>query len=1177
MIKRILFIAVLLTSKTAWNQAVDMAPNPFTSSFQAAYNAYPNIPRGMLEAVSWTTTRFSHLSIFEKESCVGIPRAFSAMGLVLDGQGYFRDNLKTVARLSQSINISEQDIIASPNASIMAYAHAYQHFMDSLSISSTQIEEHAIILTLLSELPLNNDITNDFALNSHLYSIFSFISKPAFAAEYNFPVKHIDFQSVFGENNLKVLRATRVMVSDNGIEGDGTTFTVSALRSPDYGPALWDPAPSCNYSSRNGVAVSAITVHTVQGSYAGAISWAKNCSSNVSYHYVLRSSDGQITQLVLESIKAWHVGSENPYTIGYEHEGYVNNPAWYTTAMYNASADLSRDVCNSGYGINPLRTYYGASSSGSNVLGSCTKIKGHQHYPNQSHTDPGINWDWERYYKLINNNPPTTNITAASGSFYDSGGPSANYSNDERHVTVIAPAGATNITITFSQFDIEANWDYLFIYDGNSVTAPRIGVWTGTTNPGTVTSSGGALTVEFRSDCATTRPGWAANWTSNATPPTPTDNISPTTAVSMPNIWATQNFSASFSDQDNVGGTGVSERYFSVIYNDGNEWRANSANGFFSDNFDDAIHPDWTDVTGIWAINGGVLQQSNQSLANTNIYAVLNQHNADAYLYHWAGSIDGVGTNRRAGLHFMVDNPTLPNRGNSYFVWFRLDTDKIQIYKVVNDVFTLMTDVAFDFNQGQWYDFKTTYNKVNGVIDVYVNNVYSATWTDPAPYTSGDYISLRSGDALYSVNNLKVFKSRGVVENISVGAGMDLPFQNDDPVTAGGKIKSFAIDGAKNISAEGQLDVNVDWTPPADVSIVNDGDGADIDMFFSNNEIRGNWSTSFDQHSGIARYWYAIGTSLLATDVVNWTDNWSFDTLVLSGLNLTVGTTYYVSIRAENGAGLLSNPVSSDGQTLDNPVDPPVAGFISGNSIICVGDSIAFSNTSQNATSYSWNFPGGNPASSVLSSPTVSFATSGSYNISLTATGPGGTDVLNQTLQVTLSSPSVAQLSPSATSVNLPNAIVFFTNQSQNSDAYYWDFGNGMVSSDENPWIQYLTTGSYEVMMIALNQGCAADTAFVTIHVGVSSTEDILELNTFEVFPNPVIESANVKLNLSEPSTISWKIIDVTGRTVLMNKLQGKYQGSVSFEILLNQLSAGSYFLQLMLNNAPYTLQFTKE
>ncbi|NDB36225.1 MAG: N-acetylmuramoyl-L-alanine amidase [Flavobacteriia bacterium] len=222
-----------------------------------------------------------------------------------------------------------------------------------------------------------------------------------------------------------------------------------ALKSADYAPALWTQAPNCNFSSRNGTAISAVTVHTVQGSYSGAISWGLNCNANVSYHYVVRSSDGQITQMVLETNKAWHVGTENPYTIGIEHEGYVSNAAWYTNAMYQASANLVKDITQSGYSINPLRTYDGVSSSGSNVLGNCLRIKGHQHYQNQTHTDPGINWNWPKYYLLINNTYTPTVITNASGTLYDSGGANGNYANDERKVWRIQPTNGGTVQLNF--------------------------------------------------------------------------------------------------------------------------------------------------------------------------------------------------------------------------------------------------------------------------------------------------------------------------------------------------------------------------------------------------------------------------------------------------------------------------------------------------------------------------------------------------------------------------------------------------------------------------------------------------------------------------------------------------------------------------------------------------------
>jgi hypothetical protein len=517
-------------------------PNPYQQYFDKAYNQYPSIPKGMLEAVSHTMTHFKHIDINEPESCSGLPRVYGVMGLTLDGKNYFRNNLISVSKIS---GYTTNDIISNPEKNILAYAKAFNQLCQNNNLKSNKPEDYVNILTELSELPLTG-LQNNFALNSHLYSVLSFMNDADNQLLYKMPAYKVDFIKVFGAANYQILSSSKITLNNSGVFSNlGKAFSPvnGNVLSPDYPPGIWDPAPSCNFSSRSGTPVSAVVIHTVQGSYAGAISWAKNCNSNVSYHYVIRSSDGQVTQMVYEKDKGWHVGSENPYTIGYEHEGYISDPSWYTNAMYNSSADLTRDVCNSGYGINPLRTYFGPGCSGGSsscLQGSCVKIKGHQMYPNQSHTDPGPNWNWEKYYKLINNNPTVTTLTSSTGTHYDTGGASGNYSDDERKVWLINIPGATTITLTFTSFNLENNYDYLFIYDGNSVNAPLIGKYTGTNSPGTVTSSGGTLTIEFRSDCATTAAGWTANWTSNAVPPPPSDNTPPTTTINAPSNWITQ-------------------------------------------------------------------------------------------------------------------------------------------------------------------------------------------------------------------------------------------------------------------------------------------------------------------------------------------------------------------------------------------------------------------------------------------------------------------------------------------------------------------------------------------------------------------------------------------------------------------------------------------------------------
>ncbi|MBU0764462.1 MAG: N-acetylmuramoyl-L-alanine amidase, partial [Bacteroidetes bacterium] len=456
----------------------------YSDFFEEAYQIYPGIPSGMLEAIAYTNTRIRHVNPdAEEPGCTGLPASWGVMGLVGDGKGYFRNNLATVADLS-GYTITE--IKSSPRINILAYAASFHALMYEHGVKAGDISSCLYVVEMLSELPdIRNDIGNDYAMNTHLYSVVSFLNSPEKRQLYGFEDHIIDMEFIFGEQNLKVLSAGKIIVSDKGVETEnGATYQLRSTKTacPDY------PVPHCswvaspNYSSRNGATISAIAIHTVQGSYAGCISWFQNSSASASTHYVVRSSDGQLTQMVYESEKAWHIGVENPYAIGYEHEGYVDDPVWYTMPMYQSSADLTRDVCNA-WNINPLRMFYRDTLDDGTVLdyglhslggeGFCIKIKGHQHFPNNTHTDPGPYWTWDLYFKLVNENPAITTLTSATGNYYDSGGASGNYADDERILTLIQPPNAGNITITFTSWSLEADYDFLYIYDGDNEFAPR--------------------------------------------------------------------------------------------------------------------------------------------------------------------------------------------------------------------------------------------------------------------------------------------------------------------------------------------------------------------------------------------------------------------------------------------------------------------------------------------------------------------------------------------------------------------------------------------------------------------------------------------------------------------------------------------------------------------------------
>ncbi len=498
---------------------------PYADYFEEAYRAYPTVPPGLLESIAWTNTRVRHL--IPTESCQELPVYYGVMGLVKDGKDYFQNSLVTVASLS---GYSEQEIITSPRINILAYAKAYAALQQNKRMTSRSVESHRPIVSELSELPPATDGPSQFAHDQQYYMVLREMEKPHVNSRVS-TRQTFNYSSIFGAENHRVLSASRVTMSNERISnGQGDTYTPSTEGSrtascsanssvANFGAALWSPAHSNNYGSRDGASVNFVTIHTVQGSYASAISWFRNSRARVSAHYIIRASDGQITQMVCENDKAYHVKTDNSEAIGIEHEGFIDDGgAWYTNEMYESSAALVRDIC-ARYNINPLQTYGGPPTNGVNTLtNTCYKIKGHQHFRGNNHIDPGPFWDWDRFYRLVNPAPAPTAFTNRRGELFDSGGANGNYANQDRRIYLIAPPGATSLELEFVKLDLEGStakpYDYLDVYDGRDENGKFLGRFTGNISPGKLTAQSGAAFIEFRSDCQIAQGGWHVKYRS---------------------------------------------------------------------------------------------------------------------------------------------------------------------------------------------------------------------------------------------------------------------------------------------------------------------------------------------------------------------------------------------------------------------------------------------------------------------------------------------------------------------------------------------------------------------------------------------------------------------------------------------------------------------------------------
>lgn len=117
------------------------------------------------------------------------------------------------------------------------------------------------------------------------------------------------------------------------------------------------------------------------------------------------------------------------------------------------------------------------------------------------------------------------------GKLYDSGGSNGSYSDNENGTITIAPLNAASVTLTFASLDIEpgvgssCNYDFLQIFDGSSTTSPSIGVYCNNNIPTTITSTSGAITIQFISDPGVTGNGFEIDWQCNLPSSPPVTNF----------------------------------------------------------------------------------------------------------------------------------------------------------------------------------------------------------------------------------------------------------------------------------------------------------------------------------------------------------------------------------------------------------------------------------------------------------------------------------------------------------------------------------------------------------------------------------------------------------------------------------------------------------------------------
>jgi hypothetical protein len=103
-------------------------------------------------------------------------------------------------------------------------------------------------------------------------------------------------------------------------------------------------------------------------------------------------------------------------------------------------------------------------------------------------------------------------------------------------------------------------------------------------------------------------------------------------------------------------------------------------------------------------------------------------------------------------------------------------------------------------NTNNWHNVKLIYDRTNGKSSIYYDDRYYGSYTDANFFTEGNIVALRNGGATASIDNFRIYRSRGNSASITTGENGDIqaPANIEDNQDFA-IISSIAIDSAQNI------------------------------------------------------------------------------------------------------------------------------------------------------------------------------------------------------------------------------------------------------------------------------------------------------------------------------------------------------------------------------------------
>ncbi|MEM9916984.1 MAG: PKD domain-containing protein [Bacteroidota bacterium] len=205
---------------------------------------------------------------------------------------------------------------------------------------------------------------------------------------------------------------------------------------------------------------------------------------------------------------------------------------------------------------------------------------------------------------------------------------------------------------------------------------------------------------------------------------------------------------------------------------------------------------------------------------------------------------------------------------------------------------------------------------------------------------------------------------------------------------------------------------------------------------------------------------------------------------------------------------------------------PPEAIIALGQAGGCAPFTVQFSDQSpQLVESWEWQFPGGQPAVSQDSAPVVVYTDPGLYDVLLEVRNAAGSASSIRNALVEVVPTPLARFT-----YEVDGRVVRFTNLSEGTDEFQWNFDDGSpISSERDPVHEYAANGVYNVRLSAQNVYCSSILG-EDIQILVVSTEEISESEGLVIYPNPTRDYFH--LQYKDLTVFEWRLFDGFGRLI---------------------------------------------